>query len=63
MPDDRLHKRIFRADWDRSTKNWCMDVREILEEFRLEYCFHRRLTVDVESFEHLMCNRTQAEDV
>ena len=36
-----------------------MDIREILEEFSLEYCFHRRLTVDTESFEHLMFKRTE----
>ncbi len=51
--------KIFRADWDRSTNNSCMHIREVLEEFRLEYCFHRRFTVDIESFEHLMFNRTE----
>ncbi len=49
MPDDRLHKEIFRSDWAHCTDNWCMYIKEILEEFELEYCFNEMPPVDIDN--------------
>ena len=40
MPEDRLVKRVLCWDWEICHNNWCADVKEILEELELEYCFN-----------------------
>ncbi len=51
MPDDRLHKNTFLADWIRYTDSWYVREREIREEFEIEYCFDGMLILDSNSFE------------
>ena len=61
MPEDQLVKRILCWDWEICHNNWCADVKEILEELELEYCFNEMCSVDINMFRNLMILRSKKQ--
>ena len=51
MPDSRLTKQVFLADFNRNINNWCSEIEQIFDSVNCLVIFQERITCDLLSFE------------
>ena len=48
MPDDRLTKKVFNYDYEKSCKNWSSGIKELFINLQMENVFTEKLACDLE---------------
>ena len=51
MPDSRLTKQVFLADFNRNINNWCSEIEQIFDSVNCLVIFQERITCDLLLFE------------